>query len=448
MSCGLKNKGDFIPPPTCSFVLNYIMFYRAIGNTARVIPYTGALRSLAGQVTSTILLQQLEYWFVRYPDGFSKYLEPCKKNIPGNSWTEELYFSAEEFITAFEGIGVRYKSKSEYKKANKSGDPFNGKLYLSIYDRLNHTTFYLRNHEVADRRIAEAMNELPDFLKKPETLDSQGNREARFQETGDPGFGTPEIPVSINKELEIINKKTKEREEYPPISPQWGALSLEAGVEFESSGEGEPPADSPEPEVVATPNSEDSREVPKPESTSQQERSSPDGTNFPGVEQLGNSIYTQDDELPDHAIAHPAMLSPVQKTEDRFHRDRNYLLKLEKFAAVWNKNKPDDWLVVTLDRGAFKTQLTTAMKRYEGTVEELEKELIEAIAYAKTTKEAQKPLTALDLCNYSFSKLAEWSAKWKARHQPKESAHPISSTIDSLDDNWMDEIQKIYEENR
>lgn len=251
----------------------------------------------------------------------------------------------------------------------------------------------------------------------------------------------------LYKESKITNSKTTE-EEYPPISPQQGDLSLEAGIEFEFSEEDELPENSPEPEVVATPNSEDSREVPKPESTSQQERNSPDGTNFPGVEQLGNSISTQNDELPDHAIAHPAMLSPVQKTEDRFHRDRNYLLKLEKFAAVWNENKPDDWLHVKLDRGAFKTQLTAAMKRYEGTVEELEKELSEAIAYAKTTKEAQKPLTALDLCNYSFSKLAEWSAKWKARHQPKESAHPISSAIDSLDDDWMDEVKRIYEENQ
>lgn len=256
----------------------------------------------------------------------------------------------------------------------------------------------------------------------------------------------------LYKESKITNSKTTE-EEYPPISPQQGDLSLEAGIEFEFSEEDELPEDSPEPEVVATPNSEDSREVPKPESTSQQERNSPDGTSFPGVEQFANSISTQDNDLPDHAIAHPAMLSPVQKTEDRFHRDRNYLLKLEKFAAVWNENKPDDWLHVKLDRGAFKTQLTTAMKRYEGTVEELEKELSEAIAYAKTTKEAQKPLTALDLCNYSFSKLAEWSAKWKARHQPKESAHPISSAIDSLDDDWMDddwmdEVKRIFEENQ
>lgn len=410
------------------------MQYRAAGNTARVIPYTGVLRSLAGSVTSTILLQQLESWFVRYPDGFSKYLEPCKKNIPGNSWTEELCFSAEEFITAFEGIGVRYKSRSEYKKADSSGDPFAGKLYLSVYDRLNHTTFYLRNHEIADRQIAEAMNESPILLKEPKNPGSKGTRDSRTQETGILGFGTPEFSVSINKELEIINKEIKERKEYPPISPQQGDLSLETGVKLE---------------LHEKSNETPSREVLNKEPAYQQERNSPGGTSFPGVEQIANSVYTQYTELPDHAITYPAMLSPLQKTEDRFHRDRNYQLKVEKFVAVWNENKPDDWLAIAKGRGAFKAQLTTAMKRYEGTVEELEKELLGAIAYAKTTKEAQKPLTALDLCNYGFNKLAEWSAKWEAQYQSKKSSRSTSSEIDGLlGDDWMNEVQKIYEENQ
>lgn len=165
------------------------------------------------------------------------------------------------------------------------------------------------------------------------------------------------------------------------------------------------------------------------------------GVNPVRIEQ---SVNSRDNKLPDHAIAYPAMLSSVQKTEDRFHPDRNYSLKLKKFVSVWNENKLSDWLVITLDKGgAFKTQLAAAMKRYEGTVEELEKELGDAIAYAKTTKEAQKSLTALDLCNYNFSKLAEWSAKWKARHQPK-----LSIADNNLSDGWMDKIQEIYEENQ
>lgn len=161
------------------------------------------------------------------------------------------------------------------------------------------------------------------------------------------------------------------------------------------------------------------------------------GVNPVRIEQ---SINSRNNELPDHAITYPAMLSSVQKTEDRFHCDRNYVLKVQKFIETWNQNKPKNWLVAG-DRGILKTQLTTAMKRHEGTVKELEQDLLSAIAYGKTTKEGQKPLTALDLCSYGFSKLAEWSAKWEAEHQPIDSE---GDNFDDEGDNWMDEIEKIY----
>ena len=147
----------------------------------------------------------------------------------------------------------------------------------------------------------------------------------------------------LYKESKITYSKTTEKEEDPLTSPRKGILSLDSSMELGFPGK--------------SGFSVDSREAPKSKPVSQQKESSLDETGFPGTERIANN------ELPDHAIAYPSMLSPIQKTEDRFHRDRNYQLKLEKFISVWNENKPDDWLIIKAGKGAFRTQLTTAMKR-------------------------------------------------------------------------------------
>lgn len=85
-------------------------------------------------------MQQLDYWFENHPEGFYKFLlpsdHPAYKN--GDSWTEELGMSKDEFRTAFDKIGHRYKSKSEFDKAE---DKFQGKFYCSYVDRRSNLTF-------------------------------------------------------------------------------------------------------------------------------------------------------------------------------------------------------------------------------------------------------------------------------------------------------------------
>ena len=67
--------------------------------TRRSIPYHPDLRTVAGSVTATILMQQLDYWFSQKPDGFYKFLSPCNNQQykPGDSWEEELSLSKDEF---------------------------------------------------------------------------------------------------------------------------------------------------------------------------------------------------------------------------------------------------------------------------------------------------------------------------------------------------------------
>ncbi|MBN9343693.1 MAG: hypothetical protein BGO76_01680 [Caedibacter sp. 38-128] len=123
------SKGRLCPKKT--FV---ILCYRA--------PKTNLRSPLVG-----MLQGQLNYWFSKKPQGFYKFLEPCKHPLykQGDSWSEELGLSRRVFNSTFDAIGVRYKTKTEFMKAK---DKFQGKLYASYHDRKKNQTFFVRNPEL------------------------------------------------------------------------------------------------------------------------------------------------------------------------------------------------------------------------------------------------------------------------------------------------------------
>lgn len=130
---------------------------RSVAVARDVIPYIKGYRQIAGTVTATILFQQLEYWFDLKPNGFYKFLEPCENDLckVGDSWCEELGFSADEFRTAFDKIGKRYFSKKAYdaaldKFADEKGTT---KFYCSYHDKIKGMTYYYRNHPTVDEAI-------------------------------------------------------------------------------------------------------------------------------------------------------------------------------------------------------------------------------------------------------------------------------------------------------
>lgn len=130
-----------------------VMRNRILAITRGSIPYVPELRPLTGSVTATILMQQLDYWFERHPDGFYKFQDASPDNPayrPGDSWSEELNFSVAELRNAFDQIGHRHKSKTEW---NESTDPFNGKFYCCYTDRRTRLTFYFRNHAKVDAAL-------------------------------------------------------------------------------------------------------------------------------------------------------------------------------------------------------------------------------------------------------------------------------------------------------
>lgn len=133
----------------------------------RYLKYCPKLNKITGSVTASLLLCQLEYWFDKIKgECFYKFLEPCQHNAykTGDSWVEELGFSKAEFRHAFSRIGKVYKSKKAYLE---SKDPFEGKLYLSYYDRIKKMTYYIRNTSLVEQFLRNPLSSLGYSGKLP-----------------------------------------------------------------------------------------------------------------------------------------------------------------------------------------------------------------------------------------------------------------------------------------
>lgn len=153
------------------------MKYSILAAFAESIPYIPGLRELTGSSSSAILMMQLEYWFSRYPEGFYKFLEPPQKShndyTHGDSWTEELAFGKEEFRAAFDKIGNRFNSKTQYEEAKQSDQEFGEKFYSSYFDRQSGLTYYHRDHERLNEFISRVQPRHKGIGKKSRKKTSQ-----------------------------------------------------------------------------------------------------------------------------------------------------------------------------------------------------------------------------------------------------------------------------------
>ena len=106
------------------------------------------LNKLYQSRVAAFIVAHIEYLFKKYPDGFSMFLEPCDHldYQQGESWCELIHTNRKTFTQVFDRIGIRYRSKTAYKIAAVSGDPFCGKRYLCYYDRNLNQMYYLRNN--------------------------------------------------------------------------------------------------------------------------------------------------------------------------------------------------------------------------------------------------------------------------------------------------------------
>ena len=175
---------------------------RILHLTRNTIPYVKELHSIAGGVLGCLVMQQLDYWFENHPEGFYKFLlpseHPAYKN--GDSWTEELGMSVDEFRTAFDKIGLRYKSKSEFDKAE---DKFKGKFYCSYVDRRSNLTYYFRNHDLVDAALDGLISHHTNSSRSKTGKSPAENprRSEDFTVNGDSQFtGNGESPFTANRE--------------------------------------------------------------------------------------------------------------------------------------------------------------------------------------------------------------------------------------------------------
>lgn len=175
-----------------------------------IIPYVKELRPITGSVTACVLMQQLDHWFAQYPDGFYKFMAPCnaKKYREGDSWSEELGMSKDEFRGAFDKIGTRYSTKTSFVAAS---DKFQDKFYCSYHDKKEGLTWYFRNHELVDKMLDELVIIPP---RQPFTGDGKSNLQGManpISTNGDSQLHTsakPISPISTKSTTESTSKTT------------------------------------------------------------------------------------------------------------------------------------------------------------------------------------------------------------------------------------------------
>lgn len=197
---------------------------RTLALTAKSVPYIKELRAITKSVTGSILMQQLDYWFAKKPQGFFKYVSPLMKinadgkevhderdgYKKGDSWTEELGFSEFEFGTAFSKIGVRHSSKANFLKAlgeNKAFINEDGQqlYYCSYHDRKTGLMWFYRNHAWTDAAIDAVF---------------QGYWALDLQETNNLHLSNQMILISVNKESSVTETKDLQLLSYTEITSE------------------------------------------------------------------------------------------------------------------------------------------------------------------------------------------------------------------------------------
>ncbi len=117
--------------------------------TSNIFSGDKKIRDITGSYILAYLVNELLYWFKKYPDGFYKFIGPCKHRAykKGDSWSEVLGCAARHFSRLFDKIGTRYTSKTKFLQEK---DPFKGKPFVSYYDRDTNQMYFLINYKIAN----------------------------------------------------------------------------------------------------------------------------------------------------------------------------------------------------------------------------------------------------------------------------------------------------------
>jgi hypothetical protein len=94
--------------------------------------------------TATELIHQAIYWYEKMGRPFFKFMEPCNHRLysPGDSWEEELCFSARTIRRALKAIGAKIT------KGTKLAEAMAGSPMITYYTTRDRLTFFTPNFEV------------------------------------------------------------------------------------------------------------------------------------------------------------------------------------------------------------------------------------------------------------------------------------------------------------
>ncbi|RXG63467.1 hypothetical protein ES695_17140, partial [Candidatus Atribacteria bacterium 1244-E10-H5-B2] len=148
---------------------------RIIAEDRSLVNYRGSLNKITGSVLSTILLQQVLYWWEKNGrKKFYKFRDKCDHAlyVEGDSWCEELYFTGREFDTAIKRIGFKLgKTENNIKKEESFIIYFRDSQGVTWYDiNVNYAEERLtRNYLVINKSAITKKLTNPQLVTNTET---------------------------------------------------------------------------------------------------------------------------------------------------------------------------------------------------------------------------------------------------------------------------------------
>ena len=166
---------------------------KIFANDKRLILYRPEWRAFTGSVLSTILLQQILYWWDKMGrKPFYKFKEPCGNKLytEGDSWIEELGFSRTEFDTALKKIGVKVSAKNP-------PNPKSNHL-VEYWTDINRVTYYTINAETLEKVLTDLYVNQESYFMQGGNPALHVNQESCFTQRGNPDLQPPSDILAVS----------------------------------------------------------------------------------------------------------------------------------------------------------------------------------------------------------------------------------------------------------
>lgn len=120
----------------------------------KLVTYRPSLRKLIPSVNGVILFQQILHWSYTVKGKFYKFAEPCNHALykEGDSWQEEIGFSAKELRTALDSFAFKCGKKNRDELGDKYEEAKNNALVL-YYTDASRVTWYVINEQVVENSL-------------------------------------------------------------------------------------------------------------------------------------------------------------------------------------------------------------------------------------------------------------------------------------------------------